>query len=89
MRPAPAVPREGSSSGEGCGANVVEGSSFVTVKDIAIYGRWRDFVGILALAVVVLVVAGAVRGGPLLSSTAQVALPIAGLVCAGALPHIK
>ena len=59
------------------------------MKDIATYVRWRDFVGILVLAVVVLVVAGAVRGGPLLSSTAQVALPIAMLVCAGALAYIK
>jgi hypothetical protein len=59
------------------------------VKDIATYVRWRDFVGILVLTVVVLVVAGAMRGDPLLSSTAQVALPIAGLICAGALGYIK
>lgn len=59
------------------------------MKDIAIYVRWRDFAGILVLTVVVLVVAGAVRGGPLLSSTAQVAVPIAGLVCASAFAYIK
>jgi hypothetical protein len=59
------------------------------VKDIAIYVRWRDFVGIIVLAVVVLLVAGAVRGGPLRSSAAQVALPFGGLLCAGALAYIK
>jgi hypothetical protein len=59
------------------------------VKDIAIYVRWRDFVGIIVLAVVVLLVAGAVRGGPLLSSAAQVVLPFGGLLCAGALACIK
>lgn len=64
-------------------------SNFLAVKDIAIYVRWRDFVGVIVLAVVVLVVAGGARGGPLLSSTAKVALPIAGVICAGALAYLK
>ena len=59
------------------------------MKDIAVYVRWRYFAGILLLAVVVLVVAGALRGGPLLTSTAQISLPIAGVVCAGALGYLK
>jgi hypothetical protein len=63
--------------------------SFLPVKDIAVHVRWRDFAGILLLVVVVLVAAGALRGGPLLTSTAQISLPVAALVCSAALGYLK
>jgi len=52
------------------------------MRDLGLHGRWRDFIGVSALTLIVLTVVGATRGGPLLSSTALVSYPVAVTLCA-------
>lgn len=59
------------------------------MRDLARYSSWRDYWLISAVTVIVLLVAGAIRGGPLLSETAIVSLPIALGLAAGFLSFVR
>ena len=57
--------------------------------DLAGPGAWADLLKVFAFTVVVLIVIGALRGGPLLSETALISLPLAFAVLALALYAIR
>lgn len=59
------------------------------MRDIGEFGRWRDFAAVCAVPLVVLLVAGALGDGPLLSSTALVSYPIAIALCAGGFAWLR
>ncbi len=46
------------------------------MRDVAVYVGWHHLFGIFALTVALLVISGLIRGGPVLSDTALVSLPI-------------
>ena len=59
------------------------------MEEAAVPLRWRYLVVQFPILVGILVVAGALSGGPLLSSTALVALPIAFAGCAAGLAYAR
>lgn len=59
------------------------------LRDIGVYGRWRDFVAVSAFPLIVLLIDGATTDGPLLSSTALVSYPLAVALCAGGFAWLR
>ena len=59
-------------------------STLLRVSDSVQHGSWRVLFALFAAVIVILVVNGALRGGPLLSDVAMVSLPVAFAVCSAA-----